>query len=116
MTLDRYSLRQRAAPRSRLARCEEAACDAHVYGWRTRLAVTDAARIRAVEDSGRHYEQVIDGDFVAFTFPAGQQCFAEHWVDKLQLFVARGQATTAELWVEQFGDNQQKLVELNARG
>ena len=116
MALDRYALRQRPQPRSRRARCEEVACDAHVYGWRTRLAVTDAARIRAVEAAGRHYAQVLDGEFVEFTFPAGQQCFGEHWTDKRQLFIARGHSTTAELWTEEFGENQQRLVEAQQRG
>lgn len=116
MATDRYSLKQRPIPRSRRARCEEVDCPAHIHGWRTRLSTLDRDRLRQVEASGRHYTRTVDGAFVDYLFPAGQQCFAAHWVDKAQLYIARGTSTTADLWVEEFGENQQKLAELQARG
>lgn len=114
---DRYSLRQVPIPGSRVARCDEVECGPHLHGWVTRLATTDRDRIRQVEASGRRYTQRLDGAFVEFRFPPGQQCFAAHVVDKAQLFIPPSRRpTSAGLWVEQFGENQQKLAELQARG
>jgi len=117
-----FGLRQRQMPRTRLARCEEVECPQHIHGWRTRLAVTDTARLALVASCGRHYTEKVDGEFVEFTFPPGQQCFAEHWTEKTVLYVVRGHRkgeaagvpwqkhSGPDPWLDQFQDNQDRLA------
>lgn len=120
--LDRYGLRQRPQQGARLARCADVDCDAHVHGWRTTLHVGQGDLIKAIEASGRRFTRRLVGPHVEFTFPPGQQCFTKHPADTRQLFLvpsrrSRGLVeTTPILWVEQFGENQQTLAELAARG
>ncbi len=126
-----FGLRNRRAPRSRLASCAEVDCDAHVLGWRTVITASDpqaAERVAYIRnDSGRRFavEPGVDGGLV-FTFPAGQTCFAEHWTEVQQLFVVRdwrGSASAVpwrkhsggDAWVDECATNQDALASEAAR-
>jgi len=107
--------------------CEEAGCLAHQHGWTTsidestELGRRQAHYIRKV--SGRSFtEQRIEG-LTAFSFPAGQRCFATHKVslERPEIYLVRGGDwranptgerrihTRAELWVEDFADHQDRI-------
>lgn len=121
--LDRYSLQQRPAPRARRATCEEVDCWAWLGGFAikvdeaTDLGGRQAAYLREDRTRPRPAE-TREGALTVFAYPPGTRCTASdtHVIERTQLYIARGIATTAELWTEEFGENQQRLSELQARG
>lgn len=79
-----YELRSPLATHWRDATCAEVDCPAHAHGWVTTVDVaTELGRQQANYirlHSGRHFTAEETGTLVAFTFPAGQTCFAQHKV------------------------------------
>lgn len=125
LPLDHYRLRQRRAPRSRKATCDEVQCWPYVHGFelpideQTDLGQRQAHYLRTDRSRPRPAEQRQAG-LTLFRYPPGTPCFAqdspEHWVAVDQFFIARGQHTRPELWVEQFTENQQAIADRIARG
>lgn len=130
-----YSIASPIATHTREARCEEVECDAHANGWvsaidvSTDLGSKQANYIRL--HSGRHISSTqTDGTVVRFTFPAGQQCFAEHRVslERPALFIVRGGdwrgnpagirpvQRKAEDWVDDFATHQQRVADAVKKG
>jgi hypothetical protein len=132
-----YAVAAPAATHWRRATCAEVECDGWTHGWRTVLDLADAdganraQYIRAM--SGRRFTETRAGDtLAAFDFPPGQACFRAptHRVrlDRQELYVVRGgdwrgnptgrsrQHTRPELWVEDFAENQDRLITLRGRG
>lgn len=120
-----------ASPRdthTRPATCDEVGCKAQTAGWQTfadestRLGQRQAHYIRKV--SGRRFtEQRDEFGRTVFTFPAGQQCFADHRVsiDRPEIFAVKGgdhrgnPRGTLRVhdsptdWVEDFAEHQDRL-------
>lgn len=126
-----------AAPFSthfRKGTCEEVGCPAHELGWRTVVDETtdlgqrQAHYIRAV--AGRHFTEERDPAGTAFTFPAGQECFANHQVtlDRPELYVVRNgdargnpdgtyrEHTRPEFWVEEFAETLDNVNAVKEKG
>lgn len=134
-----YQTFQVSAPRAthwRKASCEEVSCAQGERGWTstidesTGLGKAQAHYIR--RNSGRKFKESRNelGQTV-FEFASGQDCFAEHKVriDKPELYLVRGgdhrgnplgiqtrQHTKAEFWVEEFGENQQRIHDVREKG
>jgi hypothetical protein len=120
---DRYRLKKRPQPGARELRCEDAGCEAYYApgGWSFRVPLVREDLIREVRESGRKYTVHVGPAEVEFTFPPGTRCFRRHYVDWVEKFGVPNRygetvRTTPELWVEQFGENQQRLAEIQARG
>jgi hypothetical protein len=129
---DTYALRQRPAPKSRRASCAEVDCAAHLHGWRTAIdpkAAQGPAQLLYLRNdrTRKHTETRDPSGLVTFTYEAGQTCFGQHWIEMQQLFLVRGgdhrgttrpvrRHTRAEYWVEEFGENQDRLADRAARG
>jgi hypothetical protein len=128
---DTYGIVMPKTTHTRVATCEEVECAAHINGWLTKLDVgTEQGVQRAkyiIDHSGRHWTAEQAGGLVTFTFPAGQQCFAEHRVplDRPPLYtVKRGDWRTGapahpvstEEWLNRFGDNQANLAKIHEKG
>lgn len=123
--LDKYQLKQRPAPRSRLAACDEVECWAYLNGFEihvdeaTELGQRQAHYLRG-DSSRTRPTEFRAGALTVFRYPAGQRCTEPrsptHWVAVDQFFIARGANTSPELWVEEFGENQQRIAEIQARG
>ena len=111
--------------------CHEMHCGAWAHGWQTLCDVsTEIGQRRAryiIDHSGRHWTAKQDGGMVTFTFPPGQQCFAEHRValDREPLFTlkrgdwrtyARPRVVDGSEWLDRFANNQIKLKETHDRG
>lgn len=121
----------------RMATCTEVECQASQRGWRTVIDTSTpegAERANYIRlHSGRAYTvaETPGSPHVAFTFPAGQRCFAQHKVrlERPELFVVRegdwrgnprGTAprrhSRAEHWVEEFGLHQDRLADRYKQG
>lgn len=133
-----YEIRAPLASHWRIATCEEVACEAYVGGWitevdiRTPLGQFQADYIR--QRSGRAFrEEWTAPSIVAFTFEAGQRCFASDThrvrVDRAEFYLVRAgdwrtEARSAwtrrharpEDWVEDFAEHQGRLAEIRERG
>lgn len=123
----------------RPADCAEFECEQHLRGWKsaidesTELGQKQAHYIRRM--SGRKFTESRDEQpgLTVFTFEAGQTCFSsgqhkvplgrpEHYLVKGGDW--RGNPTgmttrkhaRAELWVEEFQENQDKLLRQQAKG
>ena len=132
-----------AAPRNthfRKAACAEVGCDGYTKGWQsaidetTQLGQGQAQYIR--RDSGRKFaESRLPDGRTLFAFEAGQRCFrsaeTSHMVrlDRPEIYVVRDgdwrgnprgteprQHTRPELWVEDFGEHQDRLMARLQRG
>lgn len=125
LPIDHYKLKQRKAPRSRLATCDEVQCWPYVHGFElpideaTDLGKRQAHYLRADRTRPKPVEQRV-GALTTFRYPPGTKCFAtespEHWVAVDQFFIARGQHTSPRLWTEQFEENQGIIADRIARG
>ena len=123
-----YAISSPITSHTRPARCEEVNCPNYINGWRTVVATqTDLGvqQAKYIEDqSGRHYTKEMAPLFqTIYTFPAGQQCFAQHRVPlhREPLYVVRdgdhrGNPTGVrrvhakpEHWVEDFASHQAEL-------
>jgi hypothetical protein len=123
---------------TRRATCAEVECAAYVHGWVTTAdESTDLGRAQAAWIRGacarRFTEQRTPVGLTAFTFPAEQTCFeaADHRVplERPPLYVLRGgdwrgnprrlpvrRYSSAESWVQDFGEHQQGLRDAQQRG
>lgn len=125
-------------------RCPEQHCGPHAHGWMTALDTSipqqrELAKLIIKNDGNRHWTATQDGHLVRFTFPAGQQCFADHRVplDRPPIFtLKRGREYSSSLpyinggaihipgarnirgeeWVERLGENQQAIIDAQRRG
>jgi hypothetical protein len=118
--------------------CAEAECEAYLRGWQTAvdesndLGQKQAHYIR--KQSGRSFTETrmgggrTDGATV-FTFEAGQRCFrAPHRVPvgRPEIFVVRDgdwrwganarRHSSAQNWVDEFGEHQERLADRLAQG
>jgi hypothetical protein len=111
----------------RTATCAEVDCEHWRNGWVTRIDTSTDMGVRQANyignQSGRAYTARLENTLAVFTFPAGQQCFAEHRVphQREPLYVVRGgdhrgnprgekrTHTRGEFWVE---DMQERLGQL----
>lgn len=123
--IDHYKLKQRKAPRSRLATCAEVECWPFVNGFElpideaTPLGQQQAHYLRTDRSRPKPVEQRAAG-VTTFRYPPGTKCFAsespEHWVEVDQFFIARGQHVRPAEWVGRFEENQGAIAERIARG
>ena len=107
--------------------CEEADCDGYLYGWQTGVdEATDLGQRQAHyirKLSGRRYvERRTEIGLTAFTFDAGQQCFATHKVplERPEFYVVRDgdwrQLGRPQLhsgpdaWVNDFAEHQDRIA------
>ncbi|MFF9271149.1 hypothetical protein [Streptomyces rochei] len=112
--------------------CEQVACQAWRNGWdsvideRTELGTAQAAYIRT--QSRRTFREMrTEQGLTVFRFESGQRCFADHQTVP-ELYLVRdgdwrgnptGRKRThsrAADWVEDFGENQLRLVENQRKG
>lgn len=123
----------------RLATCAEDDCAQYLNGWKsvidesTDLGQKQAYYIR--RQSGRKFTESTDEQpgLTVFTFEAGQRCFAsdKHRVpiDRMENYLVKGgdwrgnptgtptrKHSRAEFWVEEFQENQDKLIQHQQRG
>jgi hypothetical protein len=120
-----------AAPRAthwRDATCAEADCPMYANGWRTVVDAGSEADVYIRADrSRRHVAEVLPDGQVAFTFEAGQACFAQHRVKREipELFVVRdgdwrwsrnAVRRTPEDWVDDFRTHQDRLADRLKQG
>lgn len=111
--------------------CKEWHCGASAHGWQTLVDVSTTIGQRQaryiVDHSGRHWTAQQDGSMVTFTFPPGQQCFADHRVplDRPPLFTLkhgdwrihnRPSVLDGDEWLDRFANNQITLKEKHDRG
>lgn len=124
---DTYGIVMPKGTHTRVATCQEVECGAHAYGWMTKLDVgTEIGVKRAryiIDHSGRHWTAEQNGGLVTFTFPPGQQCFAEHRValEKEPLYTLkhgsmRPDVISGQEWLDRFGTNQQALAYIQEQG
>jgi hypothetical protein len=123
--IDHYKLKQRRAPRSRQATCDEVECWGYVNGFElhideaTELGKRQAHYLRGDRSRTKPVEHRV-GTLTVFAYPPGQRCTApdspEHWVAVDQFFIARGQHVRPVEWVERFEENQGLIAERIARG
>lgn len=122
----------------RAATCAEVDCPAYLNGFRsafdeaTELGQRQAHYVRH-DKTRKHVEERTPEGLTAFTFEAGQRCFAssEHRVriERPELFLTRpgdwrgnptGQRpyrhTSSEFWTEEFAEHQQSLADRIERG
>lgn len=118
----------------RRAACAEVECERWQRGWTTYLDVSDPKHAEAANwirlKSGRHFTVTEEGTGVAFAFPPGQDCFAQHTVPfKPHLLLVQGgdwrgnplgtptrRHTSMNDWVEDFAENQAAVIERVRRG
>lgn len=127
-----YQVARPAGTHDRRATCTEVDCAARLRGWLTEVDVSTPLGGRQANyirlQSGRRFTHTQAGDLVSFTFPAGQDCFAEHRVglDRPALFIVKGgdwrQQTApsvrmrAEDWVDDFATHQQQIADHRRHG
>ncbi len=122
-----YSIASPVETHTRSARCEEVGCEAQAAGWQTLvnestdLGSRQAHYIRTM--SGRAHTEALEAGVTTFTFPAGEQCFADHRVslDRPEFYLVRGgdwrgnprsearQHSGPDAWVNDFGEHQDAL-------
>ncbi len=131
-----YAIRALPGVHTRTVSCREAGCQAYERGWKTTVDISTPLgkeQARYIEnESGRRYEVLADLASVAgmatYIFPAGQECFAEHQEQvRPGLYLKRagdhrgnptGERTemSERSWLDDFGEHQQKLSDLQKRG
>lgn len=131
-----YRTYQIAAPLQthwRSASCAEAECEHYTHGWRVRVEALTPEDLYLAKNSGRRYQvaEVAAGE-TWLVFEAGQQCFAAAThkvrIERPELFVLRGgdwrgnptgrkpDLLNPTAWVDDFGENQEAIVEEIERG
>jgi len=121
----------------RTVSCEEVACPLAENGWRMVIDLnTNLGREQAYyikHESGRKFTHASTASgMVELTFSSGQPCFQEHKVrleDRTERFLVKGgdyrgnplRTPTrvhkkAEFWLEEFQENQDRLIRLSERG
>ncbi len=128
-----YSISAPQRTHWRPATCAEVDCPNHLHGWRVRVEGLPPELLHTAKTSGRRYEvlDVTEGE-TWLVFEPGQVCFqaSQHKLPtgRPELYVVRGGDwrgnptgerrihTRPELWVEDFGEHQQRLAEQIERG
>jgi hypothetical protein len=120
----------------RSASCQEARCSNYLSGWRTVIdEISDLGKRQAHyirKQSGRAFTEYKDeAGMTAFTFEAGQRCFAQHQVrtDTPEIYLVKGgdwrgnpmgvrprRHASADDWVEDFAEHQQRLADEISKG
>lgn len=116
----------------RPATCQEAGCAHYEQGWQTIVPADSPAAEYIRRGSGRKFaEQQTAEGLAAFTFEAGQPCFASDRhripVERPEIFTERGgdfrgnprgehRVHTADTWVDAFASHQDKLKTAFERG
>lgn len=130
---DQYVTHAHTMPKghTRIVDCKTFECEAYERGWKTVLDVSDPQKYELavwVRDHGaRRFQMSVAGTIVTFVFPPGQMCFAEHRVPtKPGLFVirdgdhraatGRSRKVSARTWVDDLGEQTEKLAEIRRRG
>jgi hypothetical protein len=128
---DTYGIVMPKETHTRVASCHEVDCEAYARGWMTKVDVgTEIGVKRAryiIDHSGRTWTAEQAGGLVTFTFPPGQECFAEHRValERDPLYTIKrgdwrtygsGSPVSTEEWLNRFGENQATLKQLHDRG
>jgi hypothetical protein len=124
-----------SAPHDRTvkAACEQVGCAAWLNGWEsaidesTELGQQQAAYIRT--QSGRTFKELPragEGGVTVFRFDSGQRCFADHQTRPESYAVLGGdwrahsgvlrRHTRPADWVEDFGENQQRIADQQEKG
>lgn len=129
-----YGLHAPRQTHRRKARCEEVDCAAYKNGWMTTVDISIGLGIQQARyiqfHSGRHFTMEETPPLVKYTFPAGQQCFAEHEVllEREPILVVRdgdfrGNPTgfkrihaNADEWIDDFANHQIQIAERYNRG
>lgn len=129
-----YGVASPISTHTREATCAEVECANHRNGFQITADVSTALGRKQAEyirlHSGRHFTVEQSGDLVAFTFPAGQRCFAQHRVSlhREPIFSKRGgdyrgnplgvrrTVMRPEDWRDDFGEHQLKVAEAKERG
>lgn len=129
-----YGLSAPIQTHRRPATCAEVECVNHANGFRitadvsTALGRTQAQYIRM--KSGRAFTVMQSGDLITFTFAAGQTCFEPHTVslEREPVFYLKGgdyrgnplglptRKLSAIAWRDDFGENQERIVDAQQRG
>jgi hypothetical protein len=146
-----YQVTAPVATHYRPATCVEVDCDAHRYGWVTKVDESTAdgqflagilrgacrpVSAPAVNGTRRYIESRDESGMTLFEFPAGQLCFrmeasseAPHIVplDRPENYLVRGGDwrqhlgvsrvhVSADEWVEDFAENQNRVIQRIERG
>lgn len=127
-----FAIKAPVSTHFRPATCAEVECPNYLHGWRVRVEALTPELLHTAKTSGRRYvEQPIAQGETWLVFEAGQPCFraSQHRarLDRPELYLVRGgdwrqsfgqtrQHTRPEHWVEEFAENQQRLVDAKARG
>jgi hypothetical protein len=127
-----YSIRMPPSTHTRKATCAEVDCPDYLHGWRLRLDGLQPADVHAVRHCGRRYVEthLAEGE-TWLVFEAGQPCFRSqsHTVQvRPELYVIRGGdhrgnprgdrrvMSSAQAWVDDFGEHQEKLADKQKEG
>lgn len=134
MPVGAYQTYQITSPRDTMvaAACEQVGCAAWRQGWdsvideRTELGTAQAAYIRT--QSRRTFREMrTEQGLTVFRFESGQRCFAEHKT-RPEIYLVRDgdwrgnptgrqrRHTRPQDWLEDFGENQLRLVENQRKG
>jgi hypothetical protein len=118
------------------ATCEEVDCAPHQRGWRTivdeRTSLGQAQAHYVRREAGRSFSEHRDAGVTVFEFAAGQECFASgthrRAVEREPLYVVRGGDHRGNPlnrrrihdrpahWVEDFAENQDRILTVRERG
>jgi hypothetical protein len=125
-----FSIHRPLASHWRAATCREVNCPDYLNGWRVRVEQLTAKGLYAATHCGRKYDElaVAPGE-TWLVYEAGQPCFRakEHQkpLERPELYVVRGGdwralgdpfKVSSESWLDSFGENQEKLHDLQERG
>lgn len=122
---------QAVSPR-RPATCEQAGCQAYLYGWQTVVPADSPQAVYIRKASGRGFTETRDeAGLAVFTFEPGQRCFASDrhtvpWEGRERFFERGGdlqrnaggrrEHVRAGDWVDSFANNMISVKELAERG
>ncbi len=131
-----YAIRALPGIHTRVISCKEAGCEAYERGWKTTVDVATPLgqdQARYIEnESGRTWRAGPHDSgnprFRTYIFGAGQECFAEHTEQvRPGLYIKRDgdhrgnptgrrQEMSERSWLDDFGEHQQKLADLQKEG
>lgn len=111
-----------AAPESHWteATCKEKRCPHYLNGWETIVGNPSVQADYIRHECGRRFTEEKEGDgLVKFMFPAGQECFRDHWKLKgvTEIFVGNGrQHERPKDWVEHHNEELHQIGRVKQRG
>lgn len=127
-----FTIQAPAATHFRRASCPEVGCSNYLNGWRVRVESLPPDLLHAAKTSGRRFvEQSVAEGETWLVFEAGQPCFraSQHRtsVGRPPLYAVRGgdwrqtfgqarQHSRPEHWVEEFAENQERLLDKKQQG